>query len=85
MVTPTHMEAEITGKGAPRGFLITAVVLAFLIPPIGLILAIIARQLDARAGHPANVLTNVAIFGGVAMLVLLVILIMAFLVALASM
>ena len=63
---------------------IAAVVLAFALPPIGLILGIIARQLDTRAGVQPNVLATVAIFGGVAMLVLWVIVIVAFLVALAT-
>ena len=76
---------EPLGPGAPRGLLIAAVVLAFLIPPIGLVLGIIARHLDTKAGVPVNVLSTVAVFGGVAMMVLLIILVIAFLVALASM
>ena len=84
MVTSLRSDTETTGNGAPRGLLIAAVVLAFLIPPIGLVLAIIARHLDTKAGLPPNVLSTVGIFGGVAMLVLVIILIVAFLVALAS-
>ncbi|MCL1800116.1 MAG: hypothetical protein FWG25_01970 [Promicromonosporaceae bacterium] len=84
MATSSRSDTETTGNGAPRGLLIAGVVLAFLIPPIGLVLAIIARHLDTKAGLPPNVLSTVGIFGGVAMLVLVIILIMAFLVALAS-
>ena len=84
MTYSQRLAEPTTGTGAPRGLLIAAVVLAFLIPPIGLVLAIIARHLDTKAGLPPNVLSTVGIFGGVAMLVLVIILVMAFLVAVAS-
>ena len=74
------MPTTIEG-GAPRGLLIAAVVLAFVLPPVGLVLGLVARHQDRRAGAEPDVLATVAIIGSLAMLVLTTILVVALLVA----
>ncbi|MDR2702834.1 MAG: hypothetical protein LBB58_00615 [Cellulomonadaceae bacterium] len=63
---------------------ITAVVFAVLLPPVGIILAVIARVLQRKAGFDPDVLTTIALALGVLVTLGAIVLAMSFLVGFAT-
>ena len=80
----SNVSSNYSNQNPERGMAIASLVLAVLLPPIGLVLALVARSRARKAGFEPDVLTTVALFVSIAAMIAFIVLAMALIVGLAS-